>query len=397
MKSIKVLLNFFNRSKIKTLIIIIQIVLSVYFLTFFLIPLIKNLDTLNLISNVDLQDKALFIESLHIKSSYSTGNSYTNYNQMNNYLNNLDEIKSSSGVIQVHTQKSNINTFLYDIPFCYNINLPLYKGEWIKEEHITEDIIPVIVSYSLKEQYPINSIIDLKFEGKQLNTYKNKKVKVVGILKNNGYMFIGGSSNSTAGLSDWFVRIKDDNIMILPNTFDISELSYIAYPGRIIELKNSKTDLEKIEKDVNAKGLGKVYSIEELKKNSFYNLYDLNSELIYQFIVIIIFILASIGGYNTLETLNYKRILTIYYINGMEWDKGIKLIIIKNLLLIIAPALITSVICSKSLSQAYQIPFDFRVIGFTFIIYFILYIATTLGTILSLKRIKPIEVLKEVD
>ena len=134
-------------------------------------------------------------------------------------------------------------------------------------------------------------------------------------------MFLyGGTSNSDAALSDWFKRINDEGIMIMPNVFNLLDISYVPYTGRIIEMENDDnfTELENILKQ---EGLGKMYSIEQLKQNAFYNIYDLNSELIYQFIIIIIFIIVSIGGYNTLEVLNYRRILTIYYINGLEWEK----------------------------------------------------------------------------
>lgn len=204
----------------------------------------------------------------------------------------------------------------------------------------------------------------------------------------------GGSSNSNAGLSDWFIKTNNDEIMIMPNIFDISEISYITYPGRIIETEN---EFSKTENDINLKGIGKIYSIKQLTKNAFYNIYDLNSELMYQFIVIIIFIIASIGGYNTLAVLNYRRILTIYYINGLEWKKGIKIVSLKSLLLILLPVVITSIICTKSISETNQIPFDYRVVLVTAIIYLILYFITTISTILNLKRVQPIEVLKEVD
>ena len=210
-------------------------------------------------------------------------------------------------------------------------------------------------------------------------------------------MFLyGGTSNSDAALSDWFKRINDEGIMIMPNVFNLSNISYVPYTGRIIEMENDDnfTELENILKQ---EGLGKMYSIEQLKQNAFYNIYDLNSELIYQFIIIIIFIIVSIGGYNTLEVLNYRRILTIYYINGLEWEKGVRLIGLKNFVMIIIPAIITSIICTNSLSVTNQVPFDWRVVFITTLIYVILYFTTTIGTILNLKKIKPVEVLKEVD
>lgn len=189
MKILKILFKFFSYSKFKELIIVLQIVLSVYFLTSFLTPFIKNIDTIAMVSKINLDNKKLFIESLHIKSSYATTNRNKNYENINNYLKEFGNIKNSSGVIQIHTQKANVNIFAYDKPFCYDIKLHLYKGNWLNE--LNEDgIIPIVVSYALKEQYPINSIIDLEVECKEINTHIDAKTKVVGILKKNGYVFI---------------------------------------------------------------------------------------------------------------------------------------------------------------------------------------------------------------
>lgn len=189
MGTLKVLFRIFNYNKIKSIIIVVQIVLSVYFLTSFLVPLIKNADTLNMISNINLDNKKLFVESLHVKSAYTSTNRYNNYEQINNYLNNSENIKSSSGVLQIHTQKANIKTFVYDEPFCYDLKLPLYKGKWLENSN-NEDFIPIIISYNLKEQYPINSIIDLEVECREIDGHIDIKAKVVGILKKNGYVFI---------------------------------------------------------------------------------------------------------------------------------------------------------------------------------------------------------------
>ena len=160
MKILKILFKFFSYSKFKEFIIVLQIILSVYFLTSFLTPFIKNIDTIAMISKINLDNKKLFIEALHIKSSYATTNRNKNYENINNYLKGFDNIKNSSGVIQIHTQKANVNTFAYDKPFCYDIKLPLYKGNWLNESN-EDGIIPIVVSYALKEQYPINSIINL--------------------------------------------------------------------------------------------------------------------------------------------------------------------------------------------------------------------------------------------
>ena len=92
MKILKILFKFFSYSKFKEFIIVLQIILSVYFLTSFLTPFIKNIDTIAMISKINLDNKKLFIEALHIKSSYATSNRNKNYENINNYLKGFDNI-----------------------------------------------------------------------------------------------------------------------------------------------------------------------------------------------------------------------------------------------------------------------------------------------------------------
>ncbi len=69
------------------------------------------------------------------------------------------------------------------------------------------------------------------------------------------------------------------------------------------------------------KGIGKISSLEDISKNNINNIFIYNEQKIYEFIIVFVFIIMSIGGYNTLANLEYKRLLTIYYITGITWKK----------------------------------------------------------------------------
>ena len=115
-------------------------------------------------------------------------------------------------------------------------------------------------------------------------------------------------------------------------------------------------------------------------------------------ILVFIFILISISGYNTLANLEYRRLLTIYYITGLTWNKGITLLTIRNLILVIVPTIISSIISNVIVCNVKTLyVFDIKNILITTILYLIIFIITTFITILNLRNQKPIEILREVD
>lgn len=400
MKNIKILANFIKQDFFKSLIIMILIFFSVFACTFFLIPLVKQGQVNKSISSmrIDMEHMAFFSESSYIPL-YEANYEQSKHKELKKSLTNIEGVESVNSTYQIITKSKDFSTILYDIPLIEIVNNKVEDGKWIDTKEINENSIPIIVSYELKNKYPINSKFEIEAQGANFFNDENDIVKincnVVGILPKDSYQYIGGSSHSDTGISDAFQKITKNNpTIIIPNIFE-ENIRYIANSGAIIKYKDVR--LQCIEDEVKKSGIGKVYSIDELKNNDFSNIFYFNEQQIYEFLVIICFIIASIGGYNTLSTLNYRRLLTIYYINGLTINKSIMFIVIKNILLITIPTLVSSIISNKiilSIKSLYA--FDIKVVLWTLLIYIIPIIVTILTTINSIKKIKPIEVLKEV-
>ena len=106
----------------------------------------------------------------------------------------------------------------------------------------------------------------------------------------------------------------------------------------------------------------------------------------------------SIGGYTILTSLNYKRLLTIYYICGLTWQKGLKYIILKNILLILIPTILSSIFSNIIVCHFKTIyTFNIKVVIITVLLYMSIAALASVLTIINLKKYKPSEFLKEVD
>ena len=151
-------------------------------------------------------------------------------------------------------------------------------------------------------------------------------------------------------------------------------------------------------KSIKEKGIGKISSLEDISKNNINNIFIYNEQKIYEFIIVFVFIIMSIGGYNTLANLEYKRLLTIYYITGITWKKGIALLTIRNFIIIVIPTIISSIFSNKIVTYLRTLyTYNEKNVYITLFIYIGIFILTTAVTVIGLRDKKPIEVLREVD
>lgn len=390
---LKFLLKLFKKNKFKNLVIIIQLAISVFASTFFILPITKSIETNQLIDSMNIEkDIAFFEESIHLSLSPKN---YTNqeYTKLTNYIKNIDGIKKIGSVYSLLPIEEQINIIMYDELVYNTIKLPLSEGCWFSEKLISEEEIPIIITKKMQTKYPVGSTFELKLVGNEINEIKIK-CKVIGILKNQSYIYTGESNHSNPSVSDLFNKTtKNNEIMIIPNI--LKEIpQYWAYEGMLIQYEN----LNKVNEEIKESGIGEVNTIDYLKENETSNVLIYNEQKIYEFIIVFIFILISISGYNTLANLEYRRLLTIYYITGMTWSKGIVLLTIRNLILVIVPTIIASIIANIIVCDIKTLyTFDIKNIIITTILYLLIFVITTFITILNLKKQKPIEILREVE
>lgn len=390
------LIELLKKNKFKNLLIIVQIVISVFYLTFFLIPITEAIDTDILMKKLNMKNYiAFFDEAQHI--SFLPEN-YNNdrYEELKNIMKNINNVEEVGSVYTIVGSERNLyGMIIYDQLVYNTIKLDLKEGKWFDNSDIDKEIIPVVISNKLGDTYKINSVFSTNvFLDENMTVKEELTFKVIGILKNKTYVYTGGANHSDCSIADLFIKTTpNDEIVIMPNIFEKMPL-YWANNGMIIKTN----DYIETYKSIKEKGIGKISSLEDISKNNINNIFIYNEQKIYEFIIVFVFIIMSIGGYNTLANLEYKRLLTIYYITGITWKKGIALLTIRNFIIIVIPTIISSIFSNKIVTYLRTLyTYNEKNVYITLFIYIGIFILTTAVTVIGLRDKKPIEVLREVD
>lgn len=394
MKKFKILFKLIKQNFLKNIVILIQIVFSIYVVTVLLCKIISYTETKSMLTQMGLEDKMCFSEALHISTLMESENRTEKYQKIKEWLKDLDSVEWVSNTYVTRLQKQNFETFMYDEELIKNIKFNLDEGNNFDEDNLKNDIIPIVVSHSLSDIYKINNIYEFEIYNKTEDCNIKFKTVVIGVLKEEAYIYTGNANQSDPQVSDLFYKLsKDEKKIIMPNKFKETN-DYVVNKGFTLGLKNKEIFMKESYQKVINSGLGSFVINENLQDNFYNKLIDNYKLYIYLFIITYVFVIVSIGGYNMLETLNYKRLFTIYYINGMTWKNGIILISVRNLLVIIVPTILSSIVCNKILNEG---QLNIKVVLITTFMYFIVFVLTTIGTVVTLKNTKPSEVLKEVD
>ena len=396
-KGLEIFYNFLKQDKLKNIIIILQIIISVFAVTFLLVPIIKNVETMAIINNSNIgENTILFSSNFNLLISPKTYFN-ENYNIIKKLINYIDGVSETGTVYLASTNKNDFNLFLYDKLVCNTIKLQIQEGRWFEKSDLESNkIIPIIISDNMKSEYHVGSTIEIEMPEYKTEEMKKIKCIVIGILKRGTYMYYGSSNHTDPSVSDLFSKLHlKERIAIIPNILDF-EAEYAAKDGIIINCDISK--LNNIYDKINLSGIGKINTLNMLKQNDSKNVILYNESQIYQFLIVYIFIIMSIGGYTILTSLNYKRLLTIYYICGLTWQKGLKYIILKNILLILIPTILSSIFSNIIVCYFKTIyTFNIKVVIITVLLYMSIAALASVLTIINLKKYKPSEFLKEVD
>ncbi len=400
MKNLKLIVKFLKQNIIKNTIIIIQISLSIYVFTILLTQIINYKSASSMLSKMDLNNTVIFTESLHISNLMPLSDNRTEkYENIKKYLNNLKGVADVYNVYstEIQLEEKDIFTVMYDDGLLERLNFNLKTGENFSEKLLNDEIIPIIISEGLEKSYKLNDIYKLSIYSIPNNEIINMKVKVIGILRDGAYIYSGDTKQTLPQVTDLFVETyENEELIIMPNRL-LSTQNFRINSGFMVEISDKTLFMRESYNKVIEDGIGKFIQEDEYGNNFFNNFIANYDYYIYIFIATYVFVLISVGGYNLLATLNYRRLLTVYYINGMTWRKGITLIALRNLIIVIIPTLITSILCNLSMATNNGIKFNYEILIITIILYLIVFLLTTIGTISSLINTKPSEVLKEVE
>lgn len=239
--------------------------------------------------------------------------------QKDKYSTIYDEIKSDTNVsigildnISVYDENNMVdNAIMVNKDF---INMAKWKFQDGNIEKLVnyndDDVIPVIVSYSLRDKYKLNEKYNIEYMIDE-DTY-NATIMVVAVADKNSYIFTG---NATC-ISDT-IKNKED-FMVFPKIADFSDL---AYENNVLIKANS--DMENIEDRLSDEyeNVGKNIQFISLESQieQYYNKQKtvILATMIFAIIIIVLSLLGTIGTILSNLVLR-KREFGIYYAMGLS-------------------------------------------------------------------------------
>ena len=239
--------------------------------------------------------------------------------QKDKYSTIYDEIKSDTNVsigildnISVYDENNMVdNAIMVNKDF---INMAKWKFQDGNIEKLVnyndDDVIPVIVSYSLRDKYKFNEKYNIEYMIDE-DTY-NATIMVVAVADKNSYIFTG---NATC-ISDT-IKNKED-FMVFPKIADFSDL---AYENNVLIKANN--DLENIEDRLSDEyeNVGKNIQFISLESQieQYYNKQKtvILATMIFAIIIIVLSLLGTIGTILSNLVLR-KREFGIYYAMGLS-------------------------------------------------------------------------------
>ena len=259
----------------------------------------------------------------------------------------LSEIKSSNKIRTIFGKKLTsedegfTNCYVGDSAFLERVQLPLSNGTWFDDYSNENNLLPIIISPSLKKEFRLNKIYDLLLSS--VYDTRNIKVKVIGILKKPSYV-LSFSGNSLEGA----IRQEDD-VIIFPYNDAIATMQNILSSSEVALLPNedfsfSDDSLERLNEKVSEYGEVKTFGkmLDEYEEN--------NKDIMYFMlsfgIIIFAIALAGIGGNNVLSLISNEKNYALYFMHGATWKKCISISLIKDSISLILPIILsTGIIC----------------------------------------------------
>lgn len=291
----------------------------------------------------------------------------------------------------------NTNCYIYNKVLIDNMKCLLKEGIWFTEydSNSTEKVIPLIACENMGVN--LNDIIDINFpgRGRDISERKTYKGVVIGILNELNYLYDFGSGGTQIGL-DSLIK-KKNKIFILPEYYldksDIKDASDSL--GRMLFVSNKSLDVKKKLTDLS------IGIVKDTKDMSIVTAKEYKRLLFINGLVLIVFSLitmAGIGGNNGLQRLTNEKNFSIYYMTGLSWRNCIHIELWRTIIIIGVPYIIFIFLyLTNNLGQFYK-PEVSVVNIYTFIAIFLyitlIYITTSLSSVLSLAKSNPVDVIR---
>ncbi len=309
--------------------------------------------------------------------------------------------------------------------FWDNSQYPLQKGSW--EKIITysgQDTVPIVVDYRMGKQYPVGSRLTLQVAteyrdviegydddghpyGHAYETYAPFEFEVVGVLKEDVFEIEPNSEYQLEARIDHYLGRTGD-------VYDSSYFGSIYAPYFTVNGESpvftgefdrkwyvfSDGDTDKYSEEWNEElsDIGKIDTFKTAVKyyEENYRQGGGNTYFMHAFISALLLIFG-IGGYTIISFFALQRSYGIYFLCGMPWSYGIKLLMAANCANVLVPSIIgafSGSIFSDSLRN-FSISSKLISIGYTLLIMLIIYIFVSVILINYLNKKTPKSLISE--
>ena len=383
------------KNKFKNILNIFEIVVSLLTIII-LIGMISNIkykiDCVKEIASLDTIKGSVTVQALDENENYTD----YRYNKVPNYLNEIfkeqenkdDIIIGRYQLATLLTDLENINMIKIDKNFINIIDFKMYEGRMLEKndfENINSST-PIIVSYDMKDKYPINSKFTVQnYPSRDLITYE-----VIGVLDENNKLW-----TSDKVLVDYI----DNQIIVPTDKFD-EEYTYLAKSTNKSNGIDEKVKLSSEVEQFNSNEFKITHKNDTLK-----NLLDekLKKDSLKIFflgmfsIVLLVLVLIGIRSLFALQVIERKKEFGVHYSLGGT-TKGIFIMVIGEILIDILISIIFALGIFKIMYKYMLIENSIRITNFTFIysimIVLLIVFFSIIFTLNKLFKTNPIELIR---
>ena len=305
----------------------------------------------------------------------------------------IGEIKRLYCELENDNYNNNLQCYTYNKVLIDNMKCLLDKGNWFTEVQKNDNVIPIVITKDVG--FKLEDKIQFSIPNGSNHELQIYNGIVIGILNDMNYMYDFGKGGSDMELET--LMNKNSNTIIIPEycidkeCFNNSTDSSI---GKMVFVDNRSVNIEKKLKDLS---IGSVADIEEMKINSKkkydkFLLVNILALVVFTFITI-----AGIGGNNCFQRVTNEKNFSVYYMMGMSWGQCILIEIWRTILSIGIPYIVFLFLyITNNLGRFLQenSVVNFNTFLFIFIYITLLYIVTSIGSIVSIAKSNPVEIIR---
>jgi hypothetical protein len=270
----------------------------------------------------------------------------------------------------------------YDENFADTFHMPMYKGKWLNNVNLQNDVKPAIISYNLKDKYKIGDIFEILG-----NTYQ-----ICGIAAPNSYAYIFSGGGTMLSLDD--TLLQKGSFVIMKNSSPKSWNCNFA-----IKIKEGY-DLEKsaLECRNALRNIASVYSFQELLNKSMVQNNEVISMQSFTLAILIFLCLINVGAANLLYSLSDRKIFSLYFMHGLNWKQSFIITCYRNLFSLILPAItgFGAYIVFLHVMHATTLKHSNMNILYSLLLLLAIFILTSVLPLMKLRKTSPIEYIRRM-